>query len=69
MVSFPDFLKVANVILLHKKVEKLDFDNYRPISLLSNINILGVENNVVEKSIIQLTKYLKWYFILFTNLL
>lgn len=40
MVSFPDFLKVANVILLHKKVEKPDFDNYRPISLLSNISIL-----------------------------
>ena len=33
---FPDFLKVANVIPIHKKGEKLDPNNYRPISLLSN---------------------------------
>ena len=32
---FPDFLKVANVIPIHKKGEKLDSNNYRPISLLS----------------------------------
>ena len=31
---FPDFLKVANVIPIHKKGEKLDPNNYRPISLL-----------------------------------
>ena len=37
---FPDFLKVANVVPIHKKGEKLDPNNYRPISLLSNISKL-----------------------------
>ena len=37
---FHDFLKVANVIPKHKKVQKLDSDIYRPISLLSNISKL-----------------------------
>ena len=37
---FPDFLKVANVIPIHKKGEKLDPNIYRPISLLSNISKL-----------------------------
>ena len=35
---FPDFLKVGNVISVHKKGEKLVSNNYRPISLLSNIS-------------------------------
>ena len=39
-VTFPDFLKVANVIPIHKKSEKLDSNNYRPISLLSNIGYI-----------------------------
>ena len=34
---FPNILKIANVILIHKKVDKLNCNNYRPISLLSNI--------------------------------
>ena len=38
--TFPDFLKVANVIPIHKKGEKLDPNNYRPISLLSNVSKL-----------------------------
>ena len=32
---FPDLLKLAKVTLLHKKENKLEFLNYRPISLLS----------------------------------
>ena len=35
MVIFPDILKIANVTPLHKKESKLNFLNYRPISLLS----------------------------------
>ena len=33
---FPSILKTAKVIPVHKKDSKLDFSNYRPISLLSN---------------------------------
>ena len=32
---FPDLLKLAKVIPIHKKDSKLDYKNYRPISLLS----------------------------------
>ena len=50
---FPDFLKVANIIPVHKKGEKLDPNNYCPISLLSNISKL------YEKAMhIQLTNFL-----------
>ena len=35
---FPNLLKIANVIPIHKKDDKLDCNNYRPISLLSNIS-------------------------------
>ena len=35
---FPNILKIANVISIHKKGVKLDCDNYRPISLYSNIS-------------------------------
>ena len=34
---FPTILKVAKVVPVHKKDSKLDFSNYRPVSLLSNI--------------------------------
>ena len=34
---FPSILKTAKVIPVHKKDSQLDFSNYRPISLLSNI--------------------------------
>ena len=35
---FPNILKIANVIPTHKKDDKLNSNNYRPISLLSNIS-------------------------------
>ena len=42
---FPDFLKVAKIIPLHKKDSKLKHTNYRPISLLS------VFSKIFEKTI------------------
>ena len=38
---FPDKLKFANLIPVFKKVDNLDFNNYRPISLISNIGKLN----------------------------
>ena len=35
---FPSGLKFAKVIPIHKKVSKLKCSNYRPISLLSNLD-------------------------------
>ena len=34
---FPSALKIAKVVPIHKKDSKLDFSNYQPISLLSNL--------------------------------
>ena len=36
--TFPTLLKTAEVIPIHKKDSKLDFKNYRPVSLLSNLD-------------------------------
>ena len=36
--TFPDLLKFANVIPVFKKGDNLDYNNYRPISLISNIS-------------------------------
>ena len=58
---FPNFLKIANVIPIHKKGEKLDPNNYRPISLLYNISRL------YEKAMhIQLTNFLRKNKVLFS---
>ena len=35
--QFPSVLKIAKVIPVHKKQSRVDYTNYRPISLLSNI--------------------------------
>ena len=43
--KYPDILKIAKVIALHKGGDKTDVDNYRPISILSQIN------KVIEKLI------------------
>ena len=47
--THPDCLKLAMVIPIHKKGSKLEVGNYRPISLLSNINKL-LEKIVHEKT-------------------
>ena len=43
--SFPDNIKVANVIPIFKKEDRTLWNNYRPISLLSNIS------KIIEKLI------------------
>ena len=35
--QFPPVLKLAKVIPIHKKTTKIDYTNYRPMSLLSTI--------------------------------
>ena len=35
---FPDLLEIAKVTPIHKKGGTLDCNNYRPISLLTNVN-------------------------------
>ena len=35
---FPSALKIAKVVPVHKEDSKLDFSNYQPISLLSNLD-------------------------------
>ena len=37
---FPDLLKIANIIPVLKKRDRQDYNNYRPISLISNLSKL-----------------------------
>ena len=37
LLNFPDACKIAEIMPLHKKGSSLDCNNYRAISLLSNI--------------------------------
>ena len=44
---FPGLLKFGNVIPVFMKGDNLDYSNYRPISLISNIGKLVEEDSVV----------------------
>ena len=37
-VVFPSALKIAKIVPIHEKDSKLDFSNYRSISILSNLD-------------------------------
>ena len=60
--AFPNLLKTANVISIHKKGDKLDCNNDRPISLLANIS------KIFEKCILtRLTNFLQIKKLLFSH--
>ena len=39
-VQFPSVLKIAKVIPIYKKQSKVNYTNYKPISLLSNVEMI-----------------------------
>ena len=54
--TFPDSLKIAQVVPVHKKNSTLDKGNYRPVS------ILPIVSKIFERSITQLTDFFNNYF-------
>ena len=60
--EFPQMLKLAKIIPLHKKESVLDFLNYRPISLLS------VFSKIYEKTIyVRIYSYLAKYDMIYSK--
>ena len=60
--TFPDTIKIANILPIHKKGSTLDVNNYRPISLLS------IFSKIFEKTIYQrLNEFLEINEILYPN--
>lgn len=53
---FPEDLKIAKIIALHKKGDPLTIDNYRPISLLSSVSKI-LERTVYNRIIDFCTKH------------
>ena len=54
--TFPNLLKFANIIPLFKKGDNLDYNNYRPISIISNIGKL-IEKIVHKRLYILFVKH------------
>ena len=50
--TFPDLLKFANAIPVFKNEDNLDYNNYRPMSLISNIGKL-IENIVHDQRLLE----------------
>ena len=70
---FPDLLKIANIIPVLKKGDEQDYNNYRPISLISNLSKL-IENlahkrlyNFLEKYSLLFEKQYGFRVKMFTN--
>ena len=49
--QFPSVLKIAKVMPIHKKQSKVDYANYRAISLLSNIDKIIEKLMYVQKTV------------------
>ena len=60
--TFPDSIKIANILPIHKKGSTLDINNYRPISLLS------IFHKIFEKAMYQrLNDFLEMNEIIYPN--
>ena len=46
--KFPTILKLGQILLFHKRGDKSNYNNYRPISLISNLSKI-IENIVYSR--------------------